>query len=196
MARASHRDKLLQAGMRVVHARGLGAASVRDIVQAAGVPQGSFTNHFPSKEQFGLEIIGLYADAARARIAETLRGDASSPRARIAAFFTRSIEALVAAGVCNGCLVGNLGAETGACGSPIRARLQVLIDEIEAALAACLADAIAAGEISSTLDPERTARFLLAALEGAALIAKTRADPGPLEDFQSVVFDTILGVPG
>jgi integrase len=30
---------------------------VRDVVQAAGVPQGSFTNHFTSKEAFGLEIL-------------------------------------------------------------------------------------------------------------------------------------------
>ena len=43
-----------------MHERGYAGASVRDIVQAAGVPQGSFTNHFASKEAFGLEILDLY----------------------------------------------------------------------------------------------------------------------------------------
>src|SRR5882672_1420 len=55
MARESHKQKLLTEGLRVVHERGYGGASVRDIVAAAGVPHGSFTNHFASKEAFGLE---------------------------------------------------------------------------------------------------------------------------------------------
>jgi len=45
MARPANREKILTAGLRVVHERGFGGASVRDIVQAAGVPQGSFTCH-------------------------------------------------------------------------------------------------------------------------------------------------------
>ena len=60
MSRPSHRQKILTTGLQVVHQRGFAGASVRDIVQAAGVPQGSFTNHFASKEAFGLQIIDLY----------------------------------------------------------------------------------------------------------------------------------------
>lgn len=56
MSRPSNKEKLLTDGLRLVHERGFGASSVRDITQAAGVPQGSFTNHFASKEAFGLEI--------------------------------------------------------------------------------------------------------------------------------------------
>ena len=40
----------------VVHERGFAGASVRDILEVAKVPQGSFTNHFASKEAFCLEI--------------------------------------------------------------------------------------------------------------------------------------------
>jgi TetR/AcrR family transcriptional regulator, transcriptional repressor for nem operon len=53
MPKPSHREKLLTAGLQVVFEQGYCGASVRDIVQAAGVPQGSFTNHFRSKEAFG-----------------------------------------------------------------------------------------------------------------------------------------------
>ncbi len=56
MPRPSNKEKLLADGLRLVHERGFGASSVRDITQAAGVSQGSFTNHFASKEAFGLEI--------------------------------------------------------------------------------------------------------------------------------------------
>ena len=59
MAKPSNRERILTEGLRVVHAHGYAGASVRDIVQAAGVPQGSFTNHFTSKEAFGLEILEI-----------------------------------------------------------------------------------------------------------------------------------------
>src|SRR6266478_9174921 len=50
MPKRSHCEKLLQAGYEVVLERGYFGASLRDIVEAACVPQGSFTNHFASKE--------------------------------------------------------------------------------------------------------------------------------------------------
>ena len=56
MAKPSNREKILTEGLRVVHAHGYAGASVRDIVQAAGVPQESFTNHFRLKEAFCLEV--------------------------------------------------------------------------------------------------------------------------------------------
>src|ERR1700744_6170943 len=75
MPRPSHRGKILAEGLKVVHAQGFAGASVRDIVHAAGVPQGSFTNHFASKEAFGLEILDLYFSNGMAVLGETLRND-------------------------------------------------------------------------------------------------------------------------
>src|ERR1700744_4208544 len=86
MPRPSHRGKILTEGLKVVHERGFAGASVRDIVQAAGVPQGSFTNHFASKEAFGLEIIELYFERSRAVIDATLRNDALPPLQRLRAY--------------------------------------------------------------------------------------------------------------
>jgi len=43
MSRIWNRDELLESGREVVLERGYVGASVSDIVEAAGVPQGSFT---------------------------------------------------------------------------------------------------------------------------------------------------------
>src|SRR3954447_13517958 len=83
MAKASNREKILTAGLRVVHAHGYAGASVRDIVEAAGVPQGSFTNHFSSKEAFGLEILELYFANGRETIRQTLLNDEWPPLERL-----------------------------------------------------------------------------------------------------------------
>ena len=41
-------------------------SSVRDIAAAAGAPQGSFTNHFRSKEEFAGEVLDRYFDHMKA----------------------------------------------------------------------------------------------------------------------------------
>jgi AcrR family transcriptional regulator len=83
MPKPSHREKILTEGLRVVHERGFAGTSVRDIVQAAGVPQGSFTNHFASKEAFGLEVLDLYFARGCELMRETLRNDALPPLQRL-----------------------------------------------------------------------------------------------------------------
>src|SRR6185312_7860204 len=103
MPKPSNREKILAEGLRVVHERGFAGASVRDIVQAAGVPQGSFTNHFASKEAFGLEIIELYYQNSRRTIAETLRNDALPPLERLTEYIDRTKERLKGNSMKNGC---------------------------------------------------------------------------------------------
>ena len=78
---------MLESGRKVVLERGYVGASVRDIVEAAGVPQGSFTNHFDSKEAFALEILELYFTDSRTMIRETLRDDSLLPLKRLRAYF-------------------------------------------------------------------------------------------------------------
>src|SRR5277367_4725567 len=111
MERISNREKILNEGLKVVHAHGFANASVRDIVAAAGVPQGSFTNHFTSKEAFGLEIINLYFSESSSMLESTLRNEALTPLARLGAYVDANMSRLNATGMRNGCLFGNFIAE-------------------------------------------------------------------------------------
>ena len=60
MPKPSNRDRILKAGLKVMFHKGYVGAGVRDIVAEAPAPQGSFTNHFRSKEQFAREVLDLY----------------------------------------------------------------------------------------------------------------------------------------
>src|SRR6202022_2669177 len=106
MGRPSNREKILTEGLRVVHERGFAGASVRDIVQAAKVPQGSFTNHFASKEAFCLEILDLYFKDVRAMIQRTLRNDSLPPLKRLRAFVDAQTKSLNRTGGANGFFFG------------------------------------------------------------------------------------------
>src|SRR6202167_5391543 len=146
MGRISNRDKILTNGLQVVLERGYVGASVRDIVGAAGVPQGSFTNHFASKEAFSLEVLDLYFANSRVGIGETLRNDALPPLKRLRAFIDLNITTIRNHDPKNGCLVGNFAAEASDHSELIRRRVSEIYTEIREAVAYCLKAAVKGGE--------------------------------------------------
>jgi TetR/AcrR family transcriptional repressor of nem operon len=176
MIRISNREKILTNGLQVVLERGYVGASVRDIVEAAGVPQGSFTNHFASKEAFSLEILDLYFANSRVVIGETLCNDALPPLKRLRAYVDASIAAIRNHDTKNGCLVGNFAAEASDHSEVIRKRVSVIYAELRAAVAYCLKAAVKAGELPRKLKISEVADFIVTGLQGAFLVSKVERD--------------------
>jgi TetR/AcrR family transcriptional repressor of nem operon len=192
MPKPSHREKILTEGLRVVHERGFAGASVRDIVQAAGVPQGSFTNHFASKEAFGLEVLDLYYARGSELMRETLRNDALPPLQRLGAYIDATKDRLNRNGMRNGCLYCNFTVDASAHSEILRQRLVEIFAEVQASFAYCLRAAVKAGELSPNLDCDEIAAFIVSSLQGANLLAKAQRSPVPIERFKQILFSTIL----
>jgi TetR/AcrR family transcriptional regulator, transcriptional repressor for nem operon len=192
MPKPSHRETILEHGLRVVHTDGFANASVRDIVQAAGVPQGSFTNHFVSKEAFGLEIINLYHANGGELLRATLRNDTLPPLERLAAYIDAAKNRLNEDGMRYGSLFGNFTAEASVHSEPIRLRLMQIFAELTEAVAYCLRAAVSAGELPSGFDVPEAAAFVVSALQGAYLLAKANRSPEPVERFSRILFSSIL----
>jgi TetR/AcrR family transcriptional repressor of nem operon len=192
MPKPSNREKLLTAGLRVVHERGYGGSSVRDIVQAAGVPQGSFTNHFASKEAFGLEILERYHAMTSAEVAATLRNDARPPLKRLRRWMEGQLEYLKQDDMQRGCLYGNLTAEASELSDLIRARIAKAYAEDQESVAYCLRAAVHAGELPSSTKVDELAGFIVSSLQGAILVAKAQRSPAPIERFMRVLFSVNL----
>jgi TetR/AcrR family transcriptional repressor of nem operon len=165
---------------------------VRDIVQAAGVPQGSFTNHFASKEAFGLEIIDLYLANGRRVMAETLLNDSLPPLQRLGTYIETSKNRLNKDNMKNGCLFGNLTAEACDHSEAIRQRLVEIFTELQAAFTYCLKAAVKAGELPPKFKCEEVAGFIVSSLQGANLLAKAERSPAPVERFKRILFRMVL----
>ncbi len=193
MSRISNRDRILSEGLRVVHRQGFGGASVRDIIGAAGVPQGSFTNHFASKEAFGLEVLNLYYDNAKARMAETLLDESLTPLQRMRKW-VGAIKTAIGEGDSRiGCMLGNFSAEATDCDGCIRKRLAEIFDEMWATIATCLEAAVIAKELPAGYNCADTAGFILSSMQGAILLAKAHRDLAPITQFEQVLFSKVLG---
>jgi TetR/AcrR family transcriptional regulator, transcriptional repressor for nem operon len=192
MPKPSLREKILQEGLKVVHANGYANASVRDIVRAAGVPQGSFTNHFGSKEAFGLEVIELYFANSLELFQRTLRNDELPPLQRLRKYIDEGKNRLNQDSMRTGCLFGNFTAEASEHSELIRLRLVEIFGEVRHAIAYCLRAAVKAGELSPCLDCDEMAAFIVSSLQGANLMAKAERSPVPVERFKEILFGAIL----
>lgn len=192
MGRISNKDRILANGLKVVLERGYVGASVRDIVEAAGVPQGSFTNHFASKEAFSLEILDLYFANSRVVIANTLRNDALPPLKRLRAYIDASITAIRNHGTKNGCLVGNFAAEASDHSEIIRKRVSKIYTEVREAMTDCLKAAVREGELPKSFKTSEMASFIVTGLQGAWLVSKVERDLDFAENFKKTLFSTVL----
>src|SRR5437879_6075778 len=108
MAKSNVRDKLVAAGFELFHTRGYNACGVLDITNAAGVPKGSFYNHFRSKELLALEVLDRYQSLLDL---DALKDRSKPPVPRLRSLFKRYMTFHVKWRFVRGCLLGNFGAE-------------------------------------------------------------------------------------
>lgn len=196
MGRPSFRNQLIESGMQTVQERGFAATGLREITSIAGVAQGSFTNHFRSKEEFGVAILDAYFDRIRAVIASTLEDLGRMPIERLHAYFDAIAELFAASGYRFGCLAGNMGLEAVEHSEAIRQKLVTIFAEWTPPFAETIRQAQAAGDVPADLDASEVGAALVEAWHGAMLRMKIERTPAPLERFRRLILPALLGSRG
>ncbi|MFD1050775.1 TetR/AcrR family transcriptional regulator, partial [Kibdelosporangium lantanae] len=125
MPRPSVRGRIVETAVVEFHRNGFAACSVDTITKAAGVPKGSFYNHFKSKEALAAEAIGRYA--ADAEWNNPVDPDLT-PLGELRARFTAMRDVLVGNDYTRGCLIGNMGEEAADHSEVIRATVRTCLD--------------------------------------------------------------------
>ncbi len=171
---------------------GYNGTSVRDVTAAAGAPQGSFTNHFRSKEEFTSEVLDRYFEHTKGLVAEALEDTSLSPRERLRRYLDIITSKLAGDAWRRGCLIGDLSLEASGSSEALRSRLIAIFAEWRAPFAACISEAQECGEIAVGFAPEELADFLLTSWQGAILRMKVERDPATLERFKKIVFQTVF----
>lgn len=185
------RERVLAAAFEALHKNGFNATGVQDITDAAKVPKGSFYNHFESKEALGVEVVGLYV-ARGAERRQALVAGRGAPLARLKAYFKSLNQLGPADGFTRGCLLGNFSAELASQSPDIRQALAAALADWTRDIAAVLAEAQQAGEVSRDVPAGTLAAFLLNAWEGAVLRSRVDRSAAPLDAFMTIAFNKIL----
>jgi TetR/AcrR family transcriptional repressor of nem operon len=183
-ARIDKRDLILAKGAQVMTRRGYHGTGVLEIVQAAGIPKGSFYHYFASKEDFALQALEHLYQPRLERYQAALLDAQQSPRARVLGYYAEVV-AHFSRQECPEyhCFIGSLSFEMAELSQPIGQQVEAILMRSVQLLAACLEQARAAGEVDADTDCLALAEFIGNAWEGALLRMKVGRSVAPLSIF-------------
>jgi len=170
-----------------VHDQGFSRTGVREIAAAAGVPQGSFTNHFRSKEAFGKILLDDYNADIMSIMQETLRDSSSPPLERIRNYFQSARGLLEAGDWRRGCLIVDLMSDATPHSDLIRERLCDILQEQKSWFAEVIAELLP----PQSTDAADLASFLIAAWHGTLLRVKTERSSAPIDGFERIMLQVL-----
>ncbi len=182
--RLDKRDLILARGAQVMIRRGYHGTGVQDIVQAAGIPKGSFYHYFASKEDFAVQALGHLYEPRLQRYAAALSDAGLAPRQRILAYYGSLLAHFAGQERLEyHCFIGSLSFEMAELCAPIAEQVQAILQRSQEILRDCLEEARVAGELAADSDCAALAEFIGNAWEGALLRMKVSAAVAPLEVF-------------
>jgi TetR/AcrR family transcriptional repressor of nem operon len=181
--RESKKEHILRAGLEVMKIHGYNGTSVKDIVDAAVVPKGSFYNYFPSKESFAVEALQAVADESLSASRDLLASGAGSPLQRLRSYFEQNASQACEDDFKVGCFFGNMCQEMSDSNEIIRGKVRQILVRNTELLEQVLDEAKAAGEIAAGADTGMIAEFVMNAWEGTLMRMKASRSREPLDAF-------------
>jgi TetR/AcrR family transcriptional regulator, transcriptional repressor for nem operon len=176
-ARSPVKEQILEVATRLMEVRGYHRTALDDVLRESGAGKGNFYHYFHSKEDLGYAILDRLVARFTASTLDPIFDDPRTPPlAQVEAFFDRILATQRARNCVGGCPLGNLATELSDAHEGFRQRLAGIFEAWRRRLAAALGRARAEGALVRDVDPDSLARFLVAGIEGAILLAKVKKD--------------------
>ncbi len=168
------RERLLQAAFREVHRSGFQSAGIDTILAATNVTKGALYYHFESKEALGYAIVDeIVANFTRDRWLRPLLSEGQAIDILIG--IVRRIP-VRPEDVRASCPLLNLAQEMSPLDEQFRKRLERIFQAWQEGVATLLRRGQSQGTVRRDLNPDETASFLVAMVEGTASLAKVAQD--------------------
>lgn len=166
-------DRILDIAEGLVQTRGYEAFSYADIADALSIRKASIHYHYPSKAELTRAMAARYRAAFAARLVQ-VEAEFPDPTRRLMRYVRLFQDALREGD--HMCLYGMLASDAGTLPEAVRTEVNGFFADQEAWLARVLADGRAREEFRFDGRPDAAAAALLAGLEGAMLVARSRRD--------------------
>jgi TetR/AcrR family transcriptional repressor of nem operon len=170
------KQRILQAALRVIRAKGYTAATLDDVCAQAGVTKGSFFHHFRSKDELALTAIGYWNEMTGAFFASAGYHTPSDPLDRVLGYVDFRESILQGDLADYTCLLGTLLQEVydthpdlrRACDAGIAGHIAVIQQDIE--------EAKQIYAPAATWTAESVGYFIQTVLQGSFIFAKAKQD--------------------
>jgi TetR/AcrR family transcriptional regulator, transcriptional repressor for nem operon len=173
------KQRLLETGLAFLLDRGYNGLGLQTLLEATGIPKGSFYHHFKDKEDFALQVIDHYMREVHAALDVCLSDPKRPPLERVRSFFVMTQQRYEQEGYM-GCLLGGLGQELSGASELFRKKIEECFTGIADRMAVCLEEARERGDIPVEFDSRHLAALLVDCWEGAALRSRLKRDCQPL----------------
>jgi len=183
---------LLQAGMDLMMEKGYTNTGVNDVLNALGIPKGSFYHHFDSKENYAVEIIRAFDAGYSEMLIRTLRNPKQSPLNRLRTFCEEKKAMLVAQSCRRGCLIGNLSQEMSDQSEVLRQELSRVMNHWQEIIAECIKEGQKLKEIKGSRSARELAELFSVGWSGAVTRAKTIKSIEPVDTFIDLMLNDVL----
>jgi TetR/AcrR family transcriptional regulator, transcriptional repressor for nem operon len=168
------RERLLQAAFREIHRSGFQSAGIDTILAATNVTKGALYYHFESKEALGYAVVEeKIATLTRDRWLHPMQSEGEAIDILIGV--VRGLPTRPA-DVRQSCPLLNLAQEMSPLDEQFRKRLERIFLAWQEGIATLLRRGQSQGTVRRDLNPDETASFLVAMVEGNASLAKNAQD--------------------
>jgi TetR/AcrR family transcriptional repressor of nem operon len=168
------RSRIIVAAMELFWEKGFNSTSVADILSRSQVNSGSLYHFFPGKQDVLIGVLEAYRDGIGEMLLAPAWDGVDDPIEKIFALLDRYRRHVVETDCAYGCPIGSLALELHEPDPAVRALLAANFANWTAAIEARLADA--AERLPRDLDRKALAEFVLTAMEGAVMQARTHRD--------------------
>lgn len=182
--RTNTREEIIRKGAELIHAQGYYATGIQQILQASGIPKGSFYFYFKSKEDFGREIIDHFTSIISSTFMRYLNDSKMSPMGRLEKLFEHYESTFQKTGCSLGCPIGNLSLELADGNDRLREHLKTVIETLISYIESCLEEAKSDKSIPAGLNTADAAGSIFHGFEGAILHMKVVKSIEPFQTFR------------
>jgi TetR/AcrR family transcriptional repressor of nem operon len=177
----THRERLLHEGALQIYARGFHGTTVDAILEASGVPKGSFYHHFGSKEAFAGELLRDYTASRIELFDQWSERDGLSTSQVLSGYFRELADMVVKSAFRRTCLVGKLTVELAAANDRFHERLSADIGAWRSQIRALLEKGQLRGDVRTDRTADALADTALALIQGAFVVVLASRDAASLD---------------
>jgi len=174
MPPASAREKIIHAAMELFWLKGYNSTSVADLLSRTQLNSGSLYHVFPSKQDVLIGVLEAYRDGIDAMLLEPAWGRVADPIEKIFALLNLYRTMIVESDCAYGCPIGSLALELHEPDPKVRELIAANFENWTRAIETCLDTA--GSRLPRKTDKRALAQFVLTAMEGGVMQARTHRD--------------------
>jgi TetR/AcrR family transcriptional regulator, transcriptional repressor for nem operon len=165
-------QRILDIAERLMQVRGYNGFSYADVAESLHLTKASLHYHFPSKAELGRRLMERYTQNFLAALA-AIDGTSTSARQKLERYVSIYSDVLANNRMC---LCGMLAAEYATLPKSVKAEVTRFFDANEVWLAAVMQSGAQSEGLKLASPPAEAARLMIAALEGAMMLARSYGD--------------------